>query len=253
MRTFWIIFAVLAAALVVLLSLTGSPEPEESKGTEARQLRVKGPELIDKESAKPQPPLPAPPIAAPLSQSKAIESVVTTATTSSFRRGLDREIKGATVRPGNIVEQNGSLIADGKFTVRGAGTKASPYEVSWDLLLSASDTFIPRLGERVIPQRIAMLDGAYIRISGFIAFPLIATETDECLVMLNQWDGCCIGVPPSPYDAIEVKLLSPSDNSKRHVMRVGSIEGVFHIDPYIVERWLVGLYTMDEAELSTEL
>ena len=125
--------------------------------------------------------------------------------------------------------------------------------MSWELLMSAADTYIPRLGEKEIPQRIAMLNGAYVRISGFIAFPLIVTESSECLVMLNQWDGCCIGVPPSPYDAIEVKLVTPADNSKRHIVRVGTLEGVFHIDPYVVEKWLVGLYTMDNATLSTEM
>jgi hypothetical protein len=98
-----------------------------------------------------------------------------------------------------------------------------------------------------------MLDGAHVRISGYIAFPLIVTEASECLVMLNQWDGCCIGVPPSPYDAIEVKLSVPTDNSRRHVVRVGTLEGVFRIDPYVVEKWLVGLYLLESATLDTEL
>ena len=34
----------------------------------------------------------------------------------------------------------------------------------------------------------------------------IVGEVNEALVMLNQWDGCCIGVPPTPYDAVEVRL-----------------------------------------------
>ena len=34
----------------------------------------------------------------------------------------------------------------------------------------------------------------------------MAESADASLMMLNQWDGCCIGVPPTPYDAIEVKL-----------------------------------------------
>ncbi len=167
--------------------------------------------------------------------------------------GMDAKIEGATVKPGRLVRKEGAIVADGKYTIRGNGTKESPYDISWDLLMSASDTFIPRLGEKQIPQRVAMLHNAYIRVNGYIAFPLVATETSECLVMLNQWDGCCIGVPPSPYDAIEVKLVIPTDNSVRHQVRVGTLEGVFHVDPYVVERWLVGLYTMDGATLSTEM
>ena len=167
--------------------------------------------------------------------------------------GLDAKIEGATVKPGRLVKKGDAIVSDGKYTIHGKGTKESPYEVSWDLLMSASDTFIPRLGEKQIPQRVAMLHNAYIRVNGYIAFPLVVTEASECLVMLNQWDGCCIGVPPSPYDAIEVKLTIPEDNSVRHLVRVGTLEGVFHVDPYVVERWLVGLYTMDSATLSKEM
>lgn len=183
----------------------------------------------------------------------AAEPASASTTLGTFTKGLDQIIKDAKVRPGRLVQKDGEISADGKFVIHGKGTKESPYEVTWELLMSASDTYIPRLGEKEIPQRIALLNGAYVRISGFIAFPLIVTESSECLVMLNQWDGCCIGVPPSPYDAIEVKLVTPADNSKRHIVRVGTLEGVFHIDPYVVEKWLVGLYTMDNATLSTEM
>ena len=127
------------------------------------------------------------------------------------------------------------------------GTKEEPYEVTWEILMSASDTYIPRLGQKEIPQRIAMLNGAYIRISGFVAFPLVTTETTECLVMLNQWDGCCIGIPPTPYDAVEVKLADSVKGWKRHTINFGSIEGTFKVEPYLVENWLVGLYMIEDA------
>lgn len=180
-------------------------------------------------------------------------TMATTQSGAGSQLGLDQQIKDATVRAGKILREGSTIMADGKFSIPGAGTKESPYEITWELLMSAGDTYIPRLGEREIPQRVALLNGAFVRISGYIAFPLIATESQECLVMLNQWDGCCIGIPPSPYDAIEVRLLSPADSSSRHVVRIGTIEGVFHIDPYVMEKWLIGLFTMDQAVLSTEL
>jgi len=223
-RTFWITITILVAAALAALFLI--PPTTVVPSSEVEHVTIETPTA---------PPNPTPAIAA------------------TFAKGLDQQIKDAIVQPGKLVEKDGAITADGKYVIQGMGTKEEPYEVTWEILMSASDTYIPRLGQKEIPQRIAMLNGAYIRISGFVAFPLVTTETTECLVMLNQWDGCCIGVPPSPYDAIEVKLLTPADNSKRHIVRVGTLEGIFHIDPYVVEKWLVGLYTMDNAELSTEM
>lgn len=241
MRTFWITITILvAAALVALFLIPARPVIPFTESVTAPSDRPLAPTKVAIPTAT--------------TETKPSPLPTTTPTTAgTITKGLDQKIKGASVRPGRLVEKDGAISADGKYLIHGAGTKEKPYEVTWELLMSASDTYIPRLGEKEIPQRIALLNNSYVRISGFIAFPLITTETSECLVMLNQWDGCCIGVPPSPYDAIEVKLSTPADNSKRHIVRVGTLEGVFHIDPYVVEKWLVGLYTMDDATLSTEM
>ena len=127
--------------------------------------------------------------------------------------GLDQTIHDAKVVPGNIVLKKDAktgemlLYADGKYEIRGLGTPESPYRVSWECLTSASESYMPRLHENEIPQRIALLHGKVLEIDGYQAFPLMVSETKELIVMLNQWDGCCIGVPPTPYDAVEVKLL----------------------------------------------
>ena len=167
--------------------------------------------------------------------------------------GLDREIPEATVSPGRLVEADDAIVADGKYTIRGAGTKDDPYRVSWELLASAAEGYRPSLGERAIPQRIAALDGKWIRIDGYIAFPLGGTESTELLVMLNQWDGCCIGIPPTPYDAIEATIVAPMAAGQRHSINFGSITGQLLVSPYLVENWLVGLYLMDDAEVRIEL
>ena len=167
--------------------------------------------------------------------------------------GLDRTIAHARVMPGRIVKQaDGALLADGKYRIEGQGTKEEPYRVTWDLLASCSRTYVPRLKEDRIPQWIAMLDGAWIRIDGYVAFPLMLQESTEVLVMLNQWDGCCIGVPPTPYDAIEVKLLEPVKPAKRHTFNFGSLTGRLRVDPLLVENWLVGMYRMEEASLTQD-
>jgi len=165
--------------------------------------------------------------------------------------GLDRKIPHATVTPGAIMKQpDGSLLADGKYKIEGDGSREKPYRIGWDCLASANKTFIPRLKEDLMPQRVALLDGAWVRIDGYFALPLMLQESSEILVMLNQWDGCCIGVPPTPYDAMEVKLVEPVKPSRRHAFNFGTVLGRLRVDPMLVENWLVGLYRLEEATLT---
>ena len=167
--------------------------------------------------------------------------------------GLDREIPDATVTPGSLVQDGDSIIADAEFRIRGSGTQEDPYLVSWELLSSAADGYRPSLGERSIPQRVAALDGQWVRIDGYVAFPLGGADTSELLVMLNQWDGCCIGIPPTPYDAIEVSLEKAIPPGQRHSINFGTLTGKLLVSPYLVENWLVGLYLMDDATVRFEL
>lgn len=167
--------------------------------------------------------------------------------------GLDREILYATVVPGNLLRNElGEIVADNEFTIPGAGTKSDPYRVTWKLLASASEMYRPNLNERRIPQRIAALDGSWVEVAGYVAFPL-PQDTTEMIVMLNQWDGCCIGVPPTPYDAIEVKLTDAVDPGQRHTLKYGTVTGEFVVEPYLIENWLVGLYLMNNATVKLEL
>ncbi|MEX2217508.1 MAG: hypothetical protein WD749_02005 [Phycisphaerales bacterium] len=145
--------------------------------------------------------------------------------------------------------EDGSVLVDGRFLLRGEGTAESPYQVTWDQLLSAQDDYIPKEGRKKIPERIAMLDGKVVELTGHIAFPVMSETEDECLSMMNQWDGCCIGIPPTPYDAVEVRLRDAVD-SKERLTTYGSVKGTLKVEPHLVGGWLVGLYVMDDAELS---
>jgi hypothetical protein len=149
------------------------------------------------------------------------------------------------------VRDDGTTLVDDRFVMKGTGSKEDPFVVSWEMLISAQDTYQPRLGRKIIPDRLKMLDGKWVRIAGYIAFPLMAQSQDEMLMMLNQWDGCCIGVPPTPYDAIEVKLKTAAKGEDR--LRVsGGVVGILRVDPYLVKDWLVSLYLMDDAELAID-
>jgi len=146
---------------------------------------------------------------------------------------------------------DGALNLDDRFALKGSGTKEDPYLVTWDLVVSAQETYRPRLGQTKLPQRVTLLDGKYVKISGYVAFPITSSNPKELLVMLNQWDGCCIGVPPTAYDAVEVKLAQPA-NAQQRFTQHGSLTGKFKVDPYEDGGWLLGLYVMDDAVLSAD-
>lgn len=148
-----------------------------------------------------------------------------------------------------VTLDNGSLMVDDKYPLKGEGTKEKPYEITWDYLVSAQEEYQPRLGKKTLPGRMKLIADKHVKITGFVAFPVMATEATEMLAMLNQWDGCCIGIPPTPYDAIEVKLKDPATNEQR-LTTYGTVEGKLHVEPYLMRDWLVSLYSIDSATMS---
>lgn len=142
-----------------------------------------------------------------------------------------------------------TIMVEDRFAVQGEGTEQSPYLVSWEHLLSASEVYDPRRGMKKLPDRVMFLDGAIVRLSGYIAFPLYVPEPKELLSMLNQWDGCCIGVPPTPYDAVEVRLKAAVPAEQRSAT-FGDVTGRFSVKPFLTGDWLVGLYVMEDGTLS---
>lgn len=157
------------------------------------------------------------------------------------------KIGAFSIAPGKVERKSdGSILLDDRFTISGDGTAEKPYEITWELLVSVEQDFDPQAGKKRVPERIAMLHDKYVRLSGWIAFPLNVQSPRELLLMLNQWDGCCIGVPPTPYDAIEATLDKVAVGDARFAV-TGAVTGKFGVKPYIVGDWLVGLYTMENG------
>ncbi len=140
---------------------------------------------------------------------------------------------------------------DGLYTVRGTGTERDPYQVTWDLLSSASPSIDPTENRYVLPGRLATLHDTWVQISGYWAPPLQRFDTDEIMVMLNKWDGCCIGLPPTPFDSIDVKLATPMSIAGQHQFRFGTIRGRLRISPFAAGPYLLGLYSLDQAVLES--
>ncbi|TVS08658.1 MAG: hypothetical protein EA423_01070 [Phycisphaerales bacterium] len=167
----------------------------------------------------------------------------------------DAEDNGAAERPaaaGGVTRtDDGAIIVDGNIRITGEGTQASPYRVPWDLLLNAQRVYDPRSGKEDAPEWVKLLDGKHVRISGYLLFPVVRDDVDELLLMMNQWDGCCLGLPPTAYDAVEVRLERPQRVS-RWTTNFGTLTGKFQWDPYLSAGWLVGLYLITDAKLSDE-
>lgn len=145
-----------------------------------------------------------------------------------------------------VTQEDGSLLVDDRFVITGEGTAEKPYVITWDMLVSGAEEFDPRTKKTTLPGRLMMLNGKHVKIDGYVCFPLAIEQPRELLAMLNQWDGCCIGVPPTPYDAVEVRLAQPVLDDGKYAIS-GSIEGLFKVEPYLVGEWLVGLYLMEDA------
>ncbi len=144
-------------------------------------------------------------------------------------------------------------LADGSLKIfatdtliQGSGTQADPFVLDWVTLRAIERVYNPKKGKGELPAWLDVLDGKRVRIKGNTLVPVIATTTRELLVMQNPWDGCCIGIPPSPYDAIEVELNHDVDFGSSSV-GYGIVEGVFVLDPYVVDGWVLGLYMIEEA------
>jgi len=141
---------------------------------------------------------------------------------------------------------DGAYLVDNRHLVYGEGTEANPYEITWDMLYSVRETYRPRKGLDEIPAWTTWLNDKHVRITGFMATAVFASDVDELLIMKNEWDGCCIGVPPTPYDAVEVTLVKKIKLTAG-MMSFGTIRGRLEVDPYLVRNWLVGLYLLQDA------
>jgi len=164
--------------------------------------------------------------------------------------GMDGAAGGASTPPGPTytVLDDGTVRMSSGTIIRGDGSVEKPFEIGWELLVAAERVYQPRNGLTTMPDWVKVFNDKHVRLTGHLLSPLMMDDTSQILLMRNQWDGCCIGVPPSPYDAVEVELLKPI-SLVREQLNYGTITGVLVVDPYLVNNWLVGLYILDEARV----
>lgn len=148
--------------------------------------------------------------------------------------------------PPSIAPLPAETSSDRRLEIAGSGSPADPYRVTWALMQSAHDTKAPN-GEVRIPNDLALIDGTVVEISGYLAPPVQQDVTNELLVMQKRWDGCCIGIPPTPFDCIEVRLERPVTMRGRHLIQYGTIRGILRIEPFTAGKFLLGLYRIEHG------
>ena len=183
---------------------------------------------------------------------QAVQIIAPTPTTATTQSITPQQTQTATTTaaPPTTLKRgsNNQIEVDGRYTILGSGTELDPYRVTWELLKSAYETMDLNGSRTTPPKRLEMLNGTYVQISGYLAPPLWGQETKELLVLLNRWDGCCIGLPPTPFDCIEAQLSAPMKLGAAHTISYGTIRGKFIVEPFKAGTFLIGLYRLEEAQ-----
>ena len=157
-------------------------------------------------------------------------------------------------RPSDIVRRvdERTLELDGRFRVTGNGSDADPYVITWEMLTSASEYVDPAQNARTPPSWVRLLDGTYVEISGYYSTAVRVALAKNLLLTLNRWDGCCIGVPPTAFDAIDITMRDPLPMRGLHLTRFGTFKGLFRAECLDAAGFLIGLYRLEDATFETK-
>lgn len=268
MRTFWTIVALLAAiGLWFVLSPQKQGKPSTTTRAEAREVAApsvpsgiqKSATAIGSDSAS----------TSDLSRSEVppkSDGSVASASLPDFgllgESGLannstdtpKRTLRVDTRTPSEIVRRidERTLELDGRYRVTGNGSASDPYVISWELLTSASEFIDLSQNARTAPPWVRLLDGTYVQISGYYSTAVRVSVAKNLLLTLNRWDGCCIGVPPTPFDAIDITMRDPLAMGGLHLIRFGTFRGQLRVEPVEAATYLLSFYRLEDATFETK-
>ena len=153
--------------------------------------------------------------------------------------------------PNDVVRRidDRTLELDGRFRIIGNGRADDPYRISWELLTSANAYIDPTVKALTPPPWVRALDGTYIEISGYYSTAVRVSAAKNLLLTLNRWDGCCIGLPPTPFDAIDMDMREPVMMQGLHLFRFATFRGRLVISPFETGGFLLGLYRLEDTTL----
>jgi hypothetical protein len=140
-----------------------------------------------------------------------------------------------------------TLELDGRFRITGNGSADDPYRIPWELLTSVMGIVDAESGALVAPPWVRLVDGTYVEISAYYSTPVRVRLAMNVLLTLNRWDGCCIGLPPTAFDAIDTAMREPIDMKGLHLIRFGTFRGRLVVEPVAAGGYLLGLYRIEDA------
>jgi len=142
---------------------------------------------------------------------------------------------------------DGSMLVDRLYPLRGAGTEIDPYVLSWVYLLSAKETYQPEAGHWDLPARISMLEGKHVMVRGYLAVPVYSRLATRVLLTWNMIDACH-GTRPKPFEALEVTLNKPLEIQPHSLTKL-QLSGILKLDVRLQQGWLTTLYRLDDASI----
>jgi len=121
-----------------------------------------------------------------------------------------------------------------------ASSRTSPHStVSYSLLEKAR-------GGGVSPE-IQALHGRWVTLTGHLWVPYpTGGDVRDFIVAKNPWDGCCLGVPPTAFDSVEVRLREGAALANP-MAEFATVSGRFVVDRREQLGEIVGLYRILDA------
>jgi hypothetical protein len=97
-----------------------------------------------------------------------------------------------------------------------------------------------------VPDDVRALDGRWVTVTGNVLIPWAEQRVTQFVLAKNPWDGCCLGIPPGPYDSVLVKLRDGSQLKDRY-STVQTLSGRFRVELERSEGYVTGLYQLIDA------
>ncbi|MCI0342031.1 MAG: DUF3299 domain-containing protein [Planctomycetales bacterium] len=124
---------------------------------------------------------------------------------------------------------------------------AAPTEVSFPLLESVTKPIGEAKTLDDLPKEVRDMDGKEVLLMGHLLVPYASGTVREFLIAKYPWDGCCMGVPPTIYTAVEV-VLAKGQRLSDPTAPLVTVRGRLSVKPQFIDGYPTGLYKIEEAK-----
>jgi hypothetical protein len=122
--------------------------------------------------------------------------------------------------------------------------RKDPYLISWELLVSAEETYAPHQDSYEIPARISYLNGKHIRIAATSSPQRIERAHRSCFSCETCGTGAALAYRPRRTTRSKTSLKEPLSADDLAFANFGTLDGVLKVDPLVKGAWLLGLFVV---------